>query len=227
VLLLAMAAPRGASLLVRLHWCAVLPLGCAAAEPEDEVDAMPEKTPLMDAAALSKARPLLWLFLVISGLVFAAVAVETLGDVADKLAAGAPASGGSLISSVVIAVVLLGLMAWLIVALLRELAEWHRVIADPEAFVELIGTVIGSRHALRGVPQFLSTSVQLDEPWKGHATVRLLTTNSSNPGSRARLGEIAAVGDRLSIQVYDRNRRRKIAVAVGAGRAAHRTNLVL
>jgi hypothetical protein len=205
--------------------------------PDYGLDGMPDdNTPLMDAAALSKARPLLWLLLTISGLVFLAVAVETLGDLADRVAEGSSApgssalgsstSGSAVLTSVVIAVVLLGLMGWLIVALVREIAEWNRVIATPRAFAELTGTVTGVRKALH-LPYFLSTSVQLDEPWKGHATVRLLSTNGSTAKGGTRTGEIAAVGEQLSIQLYDSRRRRKVAVAAPAGRPPHRVNLLL
>lgn len=190
-----------------------------------------DNTPLMDAAALSKARPLLWLFLAIGGLVFLAIAVETLGDLADRIAEGASAPDSSaqataVLMSAFIAVVLLGLMGWLIVALLREIAEWNRVIAAPRAFVELTGTITGIRKALH-LPYVLSTSVQLDEPWKGHAAVRLLTTNGSTAKGGTRTGEIAAVGERLSIQLYDSSRRRKVAVAAPSGRPPHRVNLLL
>jgi hypothetical protein len=184
-----------------------------------------DNTPLMDAAALSKARPLLWLFFTISGLVFLAIAVETLGDLADRIAEGASAPTSAVLTSTVIAVVLLGLMGWLIVTLVREIAEWNRVIAAPGAFVELAGTVTGVRRALR-LPYFLSTSVQLDQPWKGRDTVRLLTTNSSTAKGAARTGEIAAVGEQLRIQVYDSHRRRKIAVAAPSDRSPHRVNLL-
>ena len=185
-----------------------------------------ENTPLMDSAALSKARPLLWLFTTISGLVFLAIAVETLGDVADRIAAGSSVPTSAVLASVAIAVVLLGPMIWLIVALVREIMEWNRVIANPEAFVDLAGTVAGSRRALR-LPYFLSTRVCLDEPWNGHDTVRLLTTNGSSKGAGVRTGEIAAVGDRVRVQLYDSKRRRKIAVAASTGQSPHRANLLL
>lgn len=180
----------------------------------------------MDAAALSKARPLLWLFLTISGLVFLAVAVGTLGDLVDRIAEGASASTSAVLTSAVIAAVLLGPVGWLIVVLAREIAEWSRVIAAPQEFVELAGTVTAVRRVLR-LPYFLSTSVRLDDLWKGHDSVRLLTTNGSTPKGAARTGEIAAVGERLRIQVYDSRRRRKVGGAASAGRPPHRVNLLL
>ena len=183
-----------------------------------------DKAPLMDAAALSRARPLLWLLLTISALVFLAVAVETLGDVADGLGSRSPSSSGSLVSSIVTAIVLLGLLLWPIVALLLELREWRRVIADPLAFTEIEGTVTASRKVL-GLPQFLSTGVLLDVPWNGRDTVRLLTTNGSAIGGGARTGQIAPVGERVRIQVYDGARGRRIAIAGSVGLPAHRTNL--
>lgn len=188
---------------------------------------MPEENaPLMDAAALSKARPLLWLFTTIGGLVFLAVAVETLGDLADRIAEGPSASASAVVASAVVALVLLGLLAWLIGLLVREIVEWNRVIAAPRAFVELVGTVTGVRTVL-GLPYFLSTGVKLDERWRGRDAVRLLTTSSATAKGAARTGEIAVPGDRLRIQVYDGPRRRKLAVAATAGRPAHRANLLL
>lgn len=189
------------------------------------LDVMPEQSPpLMDGIELSKARPLLWLLLVIGVLVFAAVAIACFGALGDELASS-PVSQQSVAASAVLAVVLSGSMAWLIVALLRELGEWNRVIAEPRGYAELTGTVTVSRRAM-GLPQFLSTTVQLDAPWKGHHAVRLLTTNGSSAGGGARTGELAAAGERLRIQVYDSDRRRKIAIAAPAGRSARRANLL-
>lgn len=197
------------------------------APADDGLDAMPEEsTPLMDAAALSKARPLLWLFTTISGLVFLAVAVETLGDLADRIAEGSSAPASAVLASAAVAVILLGLLAWLIGLLTREIVEWNRVIAAPEAFVELAGTVTGI-HKVLGLPYFLSTGVELDEPWRGRDAVRLLTTNGTAAKGAARTGEIAVPGERLRIQVYDSPRRRKLAVAAAAERPAHRVNLLL
>lgn len=190
-----------------------------------------ENTPLMDADTLSKARPLLFLLLTITTLVFLAVVVETVGDLADHhlregaSGAASSAAGTGVPASTVIEIVLLVLLGWLIVALAREIVEWNRVIAAPRSFVQLVGTVKNVRKTLH-LPRFLTTAVQLDEPWNGRNTVKLLTTNGAAAKGAVRAGEIAGVGERVRIQVYDGKRRRKLAVAGSADRPPHRVNVL-